>query len=198
MTDTPPSPLPHAAVGEPSPWIRRWSGLIPPGGRVLDVACGGGRHLRWLAAQGWQLTGIDRDAAAVAPLRALAEIHVADIEGGPWPLPGARFDAVVVTNYLWRPLWPALRDSLAPSGALIYETFAIGNEAYGKPSNPAFLLRPGELLEACAGLRIVAYEEGLLASPTRCVQRVVARAAASAGDMAAPLESGLDSPNPRP
>ena len=190
MTDRTPSPLPHAAVGEPSPWIRRWSGLIPPGGRVLDVACGSGRHLRWLAAQGWPLTGIDRDAAAVAPLRALAEIHVADIEGGPWPLPGARFDAVVVTNYLWRPLMPTLVDSVAPGGVLLYETFAAGQETVGRPSRPDFLLRPGELLEHACGLRVVAYEDGFLDEPARFVQRIAAvrEAATSTVPTRHPLE----------
>ncbi|MCU0923961.1 MAG: class I SAM-dependent methyltransferase, partial [Burkholderiaceae bacterium] len=113
---------------EPSAWVRRFAALVRPGGTVLDVACGSGRHVRWLAAQGFAVTGIDRKAEAVAPLRDLAEIVVADIEGGPWPLPGRRFDAIVVTNYLWRPLWPALRDSLTPGGVLLYETFAHGQQ----------------------------------------------------------------------
>ena len=152
----------------------RWATLIAPGGTVLDLACGSGRHLRWLAAQGFALTGIDRDAEALAPLAALGRTLVADVENSPWPLEGERFDAVVVTHYLWRPLWPALRASLAEGGVLIYETFALGNEAYGKPSNPDFLLRAGELLEACQGLHVVAYEDGVLASPPRRVQRIVA------------------------
>ena len=159
---------------EPSPWVTRWSRLFAPGGKVLDVACGGGRHLRWLNAQGFEVTGVDRDAAAVADLAAHARVLVADIENDPWPFTGDRFDAVVVTNYLWRPLWPALRDSLADGGVLIYETFAVGNEAFGKPSNPAFLLQRGELLEACQGLHVVAYEDGVLEAPTRRVQRIVA------------------------
>ena len=166
----------HLAL-EPSPWVRRWSHLVAPGAHVLDVACGSGRHMRWFADRGAQVTGVDRDAAALAPLGALTGVDrviVADIENGPWPLAGERFDAVVVTNYLWRPLWPALRASLADDAVLIYETFAVGNEAFGKPSNPDFLLRPGELLEACVGLQVVAYENGLLSGPPRCVQRVVA------------------------
>lgn len=162
------------------------------------MACGHGRHVRWFASRGFDVTGVDRDAGALVTLGGLGRMLQADLENGPWPLPGETFDAVVVTNYLWRPLWPALRASLAPGAVLLYETFGIGNEAYGKPSNPAFLLRPGELIESCQGLRIVAYEEGLLAAPARCVQRVAARAAGNPGDMAAPLESSLASPTPRP
>jgi len=161
--------------------VQRWTHLIRPGGRVLDVACGSGRHLHWLTGRGFALTGVDRDAAAVEPLQTLARIVVADIEAGPWPLDGESFDAVVVTNYQWRALWPELRASLAVGGVLVYETFALGNEAFGKPSNPAFLLRPGELLEACHGLHIVAYEDGLLEAPTRRVQRIVAVNSAPAG-----------------
>jgi len=164
---------PHAAL-TPSAWVTRWSHLVPPGARVLDVACGSGRHVRWFAARGARVTGIDRDAAALEPLQDIADVVVADLEGAPWPLPGARFDAVICTNYLWRALLPLLRDSVAPGGLLIYETFAAGNETVGRPSNPDFLLRPGELLVAFAGLRIVAYEDGFLDAPARFVQRVVA------------------------
>lgn len=178
--------------------MQRWAPLIRPGGRVLDLACGGGRHLRWLAARGFAVTGVDRDAAALAPLEALGRTVVADVEGGPWPLPGETFDAVLVTNYLWRPLWPTLRASLAPDGVLIYETFAVGNAAYGKPSNPDFLLRPGELIEACAGLRIVAFEDGFLDHPPRCVQRIVARDGTQRGAGPAPLESRIVPPTDRP
>jgi SAM-dependent methyltransferase len=159
----------------PSAWVVRWTPLITPGGRVLDVACGSGRHLRWLQAQGFAVTGVDRDAAAVEPLRSLGRVIVADIESGAWPLPGETFDGVVVTHYLWRQLLPVIIGSVAAGGVLIYETFALGNEAFGKPSNPDFLLRPGELLEACRGLHIVAYEDGLLGAPVRRVQRVAAR-----------------------
>ena len=169
--------------------MRRWAHLVRPGGRVLDVACGSGRHLRWLAEQGFAVTGIDRDAAALEPLGTRGRIVVADIEADPWPLAGETFDAVVVTNYLWRPLMPTLAASLAPGGVLIYETFALGNEAFGKPSNPEFLLRPGELLEHCRSLQVVAYEDGLLAGPPRRVQRV---AALRGADRGAPLESAFD------
>jgi SAM-dependent methyltransferase len=165
--------------------VRRWAPLIKPRGTVLDVACGNGRHLRWLQAQGFDVTGVDRDAAAMEPLRALGRIVVADIENAPWPLIHETFDAVVVTNYLWRPLLSTIVASVAPGGVLIYETFAAGNEAFGKPSNPNFLLHPGELLWACATLQVVAYEDGLLSDPPRRVQRIAARRQAAD---AAPLE----------
>lgn len=162
----------------PSAWVRRFAGLVRPGGSVLDVACGSGRNLRWLAAQGFHVTGVDRDAAAIAPLATMAEIVVADLEGAPWPLPGRRFDAVVVTHYLWRPLFPALRAALADGGVLIYETFAHGQQTIGKPSRPEFLLQPGELMQACVGLRVVAYEDGFESEPARFVQRIAAVAEA--------------------
>ena len=158
----------------PSPWIERWAHLIAPGGSVLDVAAGNGRHTTWLAARGHVVTAVDRDGAAVMPLTSIAEVIVADIEAAPWPLAGRRFDAVVVTNYLWRPLLPTLIASLADGGVLLYETFAVGNETVGRPSRPEFLLGHGELLTAAEGLRIVAYEDGFLADPERFVQRLAA------------------------
>lgn len=161
----------HDAV---SPWVRRWSNLVPAGARVLDVACGGGRHVRWFAERGCAVTAVDRDAAAVEPLRAIARVVVADLEAGPWPLPGETFDAVVVTNYLWRPLLATIVASVADGGVLVYETFAVGQETVGRPSNPAFLLQPGELLRAAAGLRVVAYEDGYIEPPPRFVQRIAA------------------------
>jgi SAM-dependent methyltransferase len=174
--------------GEPSPWVQRFGRLAAPGASVLDLACGGGRHVRWFAARGARVTAVDRDAAALAPLRELAgvEVIVADLEGSPWPLAaGRRFDAVVVTNYLWRALLPRLVQAVAPGGWLIYETFAQGNGTVGKPSNPDFLLRPGELLQAVAGrLRVVAYEDGMLEAPLRFVQRIAA--VHEAGEAAGP------------
>jgi SAM-dependent methyltransferase len=158
----------------PAEWVQRWSHLVPDAATVLDVACGSGRHVRWFAARGCRVTGVDRDAAAVEPLRGVAEILVADIENGPWPLAGRHFDAIVVTHYLWRPLLPTLVGSLAEGGVLIYETFADGNQTVGKPSNPDFLLQPGELWRAAQGLDIVAYEDGFLDNPSRYVQRITA------------------------
>lgn len=168
----------------PSPWIVRWAPLIAPGSRVLDVACGSGRHLRWLAARGLRVTGIDRSAAALAAAHGAGELIEADLEGGPWPLPGRRFDAVVVTHYLWRALLPTLVASVAEGGLLLYETFAVGQERYGKPSNPEFLLRPGELLDAAAGLHVLAYEDGVvdaLPQGPRRLQRLAAWRPAAAG-----------------
>jgi len=159
-----------------SPWVRRFAALLKPGGSVLDLACGSGRHVRWLAVQGFAVTGVDRDEPAVAPLHEIAEIIVTDIEAGTWPLPGRCFDGVVVTNYLWRALLPAIRASLADDGVLIYETFAHGQQLVGKPSRPEFLLQPGELLQVCAGLRVVAFEDGFenRAEGGRYVQRIAA------------------------
>ena len=158
----------------PSAWVQRWAHLIQPNSQVLDVACGRGRHMRFLASLGHRLTGIDRDPEAITTVASLGEAVQADIENGPWPLPERTFDAVIVTNYLWRPLMPHILASLAPEGVLIYETFAAGNESVGKPSRPDFLLKPGELLSLCQGLHIVAYEDGFLDSPERFVQRIVA------------------------
>jgi SAM-dependent methyltransferase len=164
----------HGPGLPPSQWVQRWAPLLRERGSVLDVACGSGRHLRWLAGRGFAVTGVDRDEAALAPLRDAAEIVVADLEGAPWPLPGRRFDAVIVTNYLWRALLPVLVESLADGGVLIYETFADGQQTVGRPSRPEFLLQPGELLAAAAGLRVVAYEDGFLDAPPRFVQRIAA------------------------
>ena len=158
----------------PSDWVRRWSTLAPPGSTALDVACGAGRHLRWMHQHGHPTVGVDRSADAVAACAAWGEIHCADLEDGPWPFAGRQFGAVIVTNYLWRPLLPLLVDSVAPGGVLIYETFARGNETVGRPARADFLLQPGELLAACAALRTVAYEDGFLDAPARFVQRIAA------------------------
>ncbi len=160
----------------PSLWIQRWSHLLAPGCTALDIACGGGRHMQWLSARGHQVLGLDRSAEALALAQAHGQTLQADIENGSWPLAGQTFGAVVVTNYLWRALWPQITASLAPGGVLLYETFAQGNETVGKPSRPDFLLLTGELLKVCAqaGLHVVAYEDGFLSAPERFVQRVVA------------------------
>ncbi len=166
----------------------RFAGLIPAGATVLDVACGRGRHARWLEARGWRVTGIDRDAAALAASGSGERIAF-DLEAGvPWPIGDRRFGAVVVTNYLHRPSFPALLAALDDGGVLIYETFAAGNARFGKPGNPDFLLMPGELLDRCAGLAIVAFEDGLVGAPPHAsVQRICAVAAREAG-----RDAGLD------
>jgi len=157
---------PHHAL-TPSAWIARFAHLVPAGARVLDLASGYGRHALFFAARGAHVLAIDRDAEALATLSGKAgiETRLADLEGQPWPLAGERFDAIMVNHYLHRPLFPHLRAALADDGALLYETFALGNEAYGRPSNPAFLLRPGELLEFAAAapqpLTVVAFEQGV-------------------------------------
>ncbi len=157
-----------------SNWVARWSHLLPAGCTVLDLACGHGRHMRHFAQLGHPVTGVDRNPDAIAAVSPLGEAVCADIENGPWPLAGRNFGGVVVTNYLWRPLWPHILDSLAPKGVLIYETFSVGNESVGKPSRPDFLLHTGELLAMCQDLRVVAFEEGFLTQPDRFVQRIVA------------------------
>ncbi|WP_374670022.1 class I SAM-dependent methyltransferase [Ramlibacter sp.] len=163
------------ASDTPSAWVRRFSHLVPPEGTVLDVACGHGRHMRWFAERGHAVTGVDRDPAALQEAARWGATVAADIERNGWPFaPGRQFDAVIVTNYLWRPLLHDLLGAVAPGGALIHETFAKGNETVGKPSRPDFLLLPGELLRAYAGLRVVAYEDGFLEDPPRFVQRIAA------------------------
>ena len=171
--------------GSPSIWVRRWSHLVAADSTVLDLACGSGRHTRWFHNRGGVVTAVDRDVAALQGLQDVARTVVADLEGQPWPLPGETFDAVVVTNYLWRALLPDIARSVGHSGVLIYETFAEGNASVGKPSNPDFLLRPGELLQFAAdhGLRVVAYEDGFVSQPDRYIQRLVAvRPSASGAD----------------
>jgi SAM-dependent methyltransferase len=168
---------PAHEIDTPSPWVCRWAGLIRPGGRVLDVACGHGRHLRYLRSRGHAMVGVDRDEAALKAFEGVEgiEIHVADIEAGPWPFASGSFDAVVVVNYLHRLLFPTLIDALRPGGVLIYETFALGNERYGRPSNPDFLLQPNELLARAKPLSVLAFEQGLVAVPKPAViQRICA------------------------
>lgn len=167
-------------------WVQRWSHLVKPGGTVLDVACGHGRHSRWFYEKNHPVVAVDRAQAAIESIAntipaSACETVVADIESGPWPFTGRQFDAVVATNYLWRPLIPTLLASLAAGGVLIYETFTQGNETVGKPSRPDFLLRPGELLDICKDLRVVAFEEGFqdesatpLGRPARFIQRIAA------------------------
>jgi SAM-dependent methyltransferase len=184
----PPSPLtlPAGAHGAPAPsaWVTRWLSDLAPGATVLDLACGSGRHVRWAAARGLAVCALDRDAAALAGLADQAETVLADIEQGPWPLEGRHFDAVIVTNYLWRPLWPRVLAAVRPGGRWIHETFGQEHARVGRPSNPDFLLEPGELLRVAtgAGWRVRAYEDGWRDDPRRQIQRIVAEAPGSSGD----------------
>jgi SAM-dependent methyltransferase len=158
----------------PSPWIDRWWHLLALDATVLDVACGSGRHMRFAAERGHAVIGVDRSQEALDAAASYGQVLLADIENGPWPFPAQTFGGVIVTNYLWRPLLPAIVAAVAPGGVLLYETFAASNETVGKPSRPGFLLNPGELLAACADLRVIAYEDGFLAQPDRFVQRIAA------------------------
>ena len=161
----------------PSAWVRRWAPLIPKAGPVLDLACGTGRHARFLAGQGHTVEAVDIDPDAGAALRDAAGVvwRRHDLERGDWPFTPAGYAAVVVTHYLHRPLFPHLLEALVPGGVLIYETFALGQERYGRPRNPAHLLLPGELLELTRGrLRVVAYEDVTEAAPARRMQRLCA------------------------
>lgn len=175
----------------PSSWITRFAPLIPIGeAEVLDLACGSGRHARWLAQQGHRVRALDRDGAALArtagpgieTLQHDLEAHEGEDARTVWPFAPAQFKAVVVANYLHRPLFPLILESLAPGGLLLYETFAAGNGQFGKPSNPAFLLQPGELLEwrhsgqkGQHPMRIVAFEDGHVTQPRPAmVQRLCA------------------------
>lgn len=164
--------------GHPSPWVERFAPLIPEGGLVLDLACGAGRHTRYLNALGYRVLAVDIDVAGVDDLSTHENVEIlqADLEGGEWPFGGRRFEGIVVTNYLHRPLLPRLVESLAPGGVLIYETFAKGNEKLGRPSKPEFLLNPAELLDAFAPrLTIMAYEHAIEEEPTPSVrQRICA------------------------
>jgi SAM-dependent methyltransferase len=175
-----PTPGVHGPIGAPSAWVMRVAAQWPAGATVVDVACGHGRHARVLAAAGHRVTGVDRDAAALAALAAAApdvETVVHDLEGVGWPFGARTFDVVVVTNYLHRALFASLLGAVAPGGWYVHETFAAGNERFGRPSSPDFLLRPGELLDVVRGtLRVLAFEDVEVHEPKpACVQRIVAR-----------------------
>lgn len=161
----------HAALDLPSEWVRRWAELVTSG-PLLDVACGGGRHSVYFEQRGIPVVAVDREPQAIPGV----EFVQADLEGAPWPFAGRRFGAIVVTNYLHRALFPHLVSALEEDGVLIYETFMAGNENYGRPSNPAFLLKPGELLSAFAALTPIAFEQGYIERPKPAmVQRLCAK-----------------------
>ena len=170
----------HAALAAPSPWIERFALLGRDGGAVLDLACGKGRHVRFFLARGFRVTAVDRDISGISDLRGRPDLEIvqADLEDQrPFPLAGRIFDMVVVANYLHRPLLPRLVEAVRPGGLLLYETFAKGNERFGRPANPDYLLEPGELLRVVAGsLRVLAYEDLVVDEPRpAAVQRICAR-----------------------
>lgn len=172
-----PIPVPSLAHQRlsPSDWVGKYLAEIRPAGKVLDVACGDGRHANWLAAKGFRVSAVDRDRSP--ELSSAVSFTLADIESAPWPYAEEQFDAVIVTNYLHRPLFGAIMESVGPAGLLIYETFATGNEKYGRPSRPEFLLHEGELLEVVRGkMTVIAYEHGYVEYPKPAiVQRLAAR-----------------------
>lgn len=175
-----------------SAWVERFAPLAKAG-EALDLACGSGRHTRLLAARGMRVTALDRNPELLGPLAGpdvTTLQHDLEAEGAIWPFEPGRFALVVVTNYLYRPLFPQLAASLRPDGILIYETFAQGNQIYGKPSNPDFLLAPDELLALArqGGLQVLAYEDGHVDRPQPAqVQRLCA-----AGPAFAKTEARLD------
>jgi SAM-dependent methyltransferase len=172
-----PRPASNPLARSPAAWVVRFAARLQPGARVLDLACGHGRHARHLAQLGCRVTAVDVDPACGESLRVVRGVIFVqhDLETAPWPFGAAAFDAVVVVHYLHRPLLPHLIESLAPAGLLVYETFAVGNERFGRPRNPEFLLRPRELLAACSGLRVLAFEDGIVeGSPPAALQRIAA------------------------
>jgi SAM-dependent methyltransferase len=182
----------------PSTWVRRFAPLIRQGGRALDLAAGAGRHTRVLLDMGFRVTAVDRDIAGLRPLAGdKCDIRAIDLEAGApesafGPL-GGGYDGIVVTNYLYRPLFASIAAALAPGGVLVYETFALGNERFGRPRNPDFLLRPGELIDAFAALTIVAFEEGEVTLPRPAVVQRIAALASPLGRLLEAVDLDHDS-----
>ena len=169
-------------IDTPSEWVVRWAALIERG-PVLDLACGAGRHAAYFAERGFEVLAVDREPQLIPGVRFVR----ADLEdGSPWPLPDRRFAAIVVANYLHRPLFSVLAASLEEGGVLLYETFMAGNERYGKPSNPQFLLRPGELLQAFADLTVVGFEQGIVERPKKAVVQRLCAVRGEAGSVRIP------------
>ena len=173
----------------PSAWVARWTADLAAGTCALDVACGSGRHSLLLAGRGCKVTALDRDPVSVHALANHPDVEFvqADLEVDEWPLGNTTFDAIVVCNYLHRPLFSALKRALAPGGLLVYETFAAGNAEFGRPSNPDYLLRPRELLDAFgAEMRVLAFEDGFTTQPkSAMVQRIAVRKGDVRGVLAA-------------
>jgi SAM-dependent methyltransferase len=173
---------PHA-TDIPSQWVVRWAPLIERG-PVLDVACGAGRHAILFAERGFEVLAVDKSDQALPGAIHFVKANLED--GSPWPFANQRFAGIVVTNYLYRPLLRTLMESLDEGGVLIYETFMVGNERYGKPSNPDFLLRPGELLEAFGALAVAAFEQGTAERPKKAVIQRICAVRGEAGSVKIP------------
>ena len=169
-------------MSAPSSWVKRHIADVTPGGRIVDVAAGRGRHALLALTLGYRVVAVDRNADALQDLSTRAgpdrlETEVQDLEGANWPLKGRKFDGVIVCNYLYRPFLPQVLDLVDVGGLLIYETFALGNEAFGRPSNPDFLLQPNELLTAVLPeFDVLAYEGVTVPEPAPArKQRIAAR-----------------------
>lgn len=184
---------PALDIAQPSVWVRRWLACLPAGSRIIDYACGSGRHTEYALAQGLQVLAVDRDAQAVGSLNPGAERQVSDLEAGAWPFGHRRFDAVVVSNYLFRPRLDLLLNLVAPSGLLIYETFMIGNERFGRPANAHFLLAPNELFDAAirAGLLPLAFEQGFEPTPKPAMRQRICAQRAPINEQVCRIDGGL-------
>ncbi len=167
---------PSHSTRQASDWLKKWSHVLAPQSRILDLACGQGRHAMWLSSLKMDVLALDKDKLALEEIQKMGiNTLCADLENAPWPLKGERFDAVLVTNYLWRALWPELLESVKEGGFVIYETFCEGHQAYGRPTRADFLLQSGELLRVFKDFKVLGFEEGLLSEPMRYAQRIIAQ-----------------------